>query len=307
MESINFKLASIPADLVKVNDYGDLKVVKYSKKVFYKNLWNAHPLLKECRGLVLDADDNIVAHPFTKTFNIGENGTTYPEFPFTLVDKVNGFMGTLTAHEDREVFSTTGSLTSDFVALWKDCFNFHWKENNDSVELVDSLTKVLSHLTLVFEVCHESDPHIVKEEPGIYLIGARRKCTSGMLLEVDLDYLAATFNWKRPSRHTVRNQEQLDRLVTNCKMEGYMVRDYHGNIVAKVKSNHYLGLKFLGRCGAKKAERLWTMNAEDLFMIGLDEDFLPVVHKIRKRFTHTEWLSLGEQKRIEIVAGTLGN
>jgi len=80
---MKFNLKAIPADLITVKQVGKLKVVKYARKVFYDNLWEVHPLLKECRGLVLDLDNNVVAHPFTKVFNIGENGTGYPEFPFT--------------------------------------------------------------------------------------------------------------------------------------------------------------------------------------------------------------------------------
>jgi hypothetical protein len=306
---MKFDIESIPTHLVKVTEPNaqGLKVVKYSKKVFYNNLWDTHPLIKECRGLVLDTDNNIVSHPFTKVFNIGENGTTYPEFPFMLVEKINGFMGTLTMHHGMEVFSTTGSLDSDFVSMWQDSFRTHWVVNNDTFVTSLELDRVLKELTLVFEVCHSRDPHIVKEELGIYLIGARRKANSRMLLEIDLDLLANNFNWKRPKYHTVKNLKELNKLVDKCKMEGFMVRDYDGHIVAKVKSNHYLGLKFLGRCGTKKAERLWNMDAEGLFKIGLDEDFLPVVTKLRERFTEQEWLAFSEQERIGIVAGTLEN
>jgi hypothetical protein len=306
---MKFELESIPKHLVRVTEPNaqGLKVVKYSKKVFYNNLWDTHPLIKECRGLVLDADNNIVSHPFTKVFNIGENGTSYPAFPFMLVEKINGFMGTITMHQGMEVFSTTGSLDSDFVSMWQDSFRTHWVVNNDTFVTSLELDRVLKELTLVFEVCHSRDPHIVKEELGIYLIGARRKANSRMLLEIDLDLLANNFNWKRPKYYTVKNLKELNKLVDKCKMEGFMVRDYDGHIVAKVKSNHYLGLKFLGRCGAKKAERLWNMDAEGLFKIGLDEDFLPVVTKLRERFTEQEWLAFSEQERIAIVAGTLEN
>lgn len=41
-----------------------LKIIKYKKAVFYKNLWNED--LEQFRGLILDQDYNIVSHPFTK-------------------------------------------------------------------------------------------------------------------------------------------------------------------------------------------------------------------------------------------------
>ena len=49
--------------------YPKLSVIKYKKRVFYDNLWN--DILEECRGLVVDADFNIVSRPFTKIYNYG--------------------------------------------------------------------------------------------------------------------------------------------------------------------------------------------------------------------------------------------
>jgi len=298
---MKFNLKAIPADLITVKQVGKLKVVKYARKVFYDNLWEVHPLLKECRGLVLDLDNNVVAHPFTKVFNIGENGTGYPEFPFTLVDKVNGFLGVITRYEGRDTFSTTGSLDSPFVTMWRDSFVWHWKDNNDTFANSLILDKLLDSFTLMFEVCHTDDPHIVKEEPGIYLIGARRKDTGTMMLECELDILASNFKWYRKEHRLVKNKEELDSLVKNCKMEGFMVRDFDGRIVAKVKSPHYLGTKFIARGGSKKTARLWGMEAREVFNLGLEEEFLSVIEKIRGAFSQEEWTALGEQERIRFV------
>ena len=55
--------------------YKGLSVLKYSRKVFFDNLWHLDDRLLECRGTVVDEADNIIVLPFKKVFNFGENGT----------------------------------------------------------------------------------------------------------------------------------------------------------------------------------------------------------------------------------------
>ena len=103
-------------------NYPGLFVIKYKNKVFYDNLWT--PELQQCRGLVLDAHYNVVVRPFDKIFNYMENGTTFDrDDVVTYTRKVNGFMGAMTYSEDHGyIYSTTGSLDSDFALLVKKHF-----------------------------------------------------------------------------------------------------------------------------------------------------------------------------------------
>lgn len=298
---MKFNLNTIPQALIRVKQYEELKVVKYQNKVFYDNLWNVNPLLKECRGLVLDNENNIVSHPFTKVFNIGENGTKFPELPFCLVDKKNGFLGVITEFKGNAIFSTTGSLHSEYVVMWRDMFWDYAQFKILDQALMLTLSNLLANTTLMFEVCHQADPHIIKEDHGIYLIGARSKSTQGMLLETELDIIADIFGWKRPEWRMVYTKEVLDKLLSECKHEGFMVRDFNGNIVAKAKSSHYLGMKFLARCGKAKADKLYNASVEKLFSIGLEEEFVPVVDAIKASYTQEEWLSISEQNRLAFI------
>ena len=61
----------------KENDNG-LIVWKYSKRVFFDNLWHQHELLLKARGLITDKQGNIIVHPFEKIFNFNE-----------IIDKLN--------------------------------------------------------------------------------------------------------------------------------------------------------------------------------------------------------------------------
>lgn len=112
--------------LVKKKTYANgLSVFKYSRKVFYDQLWNTDPLLLEARGIVLDDDGNKVVWPFTKVFNYGENGAgelLEASTPVVAPRKVNGFMAACRYWNGELIVSTTGSLDSDFAVLAREGF-----------------------------------------------------------------------------------------------------------------------------------------------------------------------------------------
>ena len=50
----------------KDGEFEGLSVYKYTRKVFFDNLWNEDLRLLDCRGIVIDTDYNIISYPFTK-------------------------------------------------------------------------------------------------------------------------------------------------------------------------------------------------------------------------------------------------
>ena len=136
-----------------------LFVLKYKRKVFFDNLWT--PELELCRGLVIDKDFNVVVHPFRKIFNYMENGTAFDrDAEVVYTRKVNGFLGCVTNTEKYgTLYSTTGTLDSDYAKMIE-------KHLKGQVEHLPT------GITYCFEICDESDPHIIQEDVGAYLIGA---------------------------------------------------------------------------------------------------------------------------------------
>ena len=182
---------------VKSGEYAGLAVLKYKNNVFWDNLWNVDKRLLDCRGLVVDSEDNVVIWPFTKIFNRFENGTDLPaDQPVDAVRKVNGFMASVGVYKGQLIVSTTWSLESDFATLAKN----HIVSECDDIEYFIKWTES-AKATFLFEICDPSDPHIIEEEPGAYLIGARIQNpdgTSFMLPEGVLDGIASITKFKRP-------------------------------------------------------------------------------------------------------------
>lgn len=262
--------------------YKGLSVLKYDRKVFYNNLWNLDDRLLECRGIVVDEDDNVIVRPFKKVFNLGENGTTVnPNTEVVCPRKVNGFMASATITDKYGlVVSTTGTLDSDYSLLAR-----KWIERGFTLHIEPNHT-------YLFEICDKSDPHVVFEGEGAYLIGCRR-IEDGSLLDEDTLYNEASLmGFKSPEVWEGKFKD----LPLDVNHEGYMVRDAETDItLCKVKSKHYLGKKALQRVGKAKAKKMWSKPS--LFKQQLDEEFYDLFQKILDTFTEESYLSMNEQER----------
>lgn len=285
----------IDANLVRVKDYAQLCVLKYNNKVFYDNLWNTDPLLNEARGLVFDKETGeVVIWPFTKVFNHHENGTELDlDTQVIAPRKINGFMAAARWYCDELLISTTGTLDSDYVGMARKHIE---KLNTDC--FMDSFT-------YLFEIVDATDPHIVEEQEGAWLIGMRNMTAGWMCSEHFLDHEALQINALRPEVIKATFKDVL--LATqHCKHEGYMVIDAEsGKTVMKLKSPHYLSKKFLMRMGKAKVDMMFE-NKEELLKT-VDEEFYGIVHYITRWFTAEDWKQYDDKKRRSIIESYFDN
>lgn len=270
-----------------------LFVYKYAKRVFYDNLWNTDPLLLEARGMVLDAEGNKVIWPFTKVFNYGENGTTCRrDTRVEAVEKVNGFMAAARYVNGKVLVSTTGSLDSDFVQLAR-------RVLFDVIPEYDVWWAARRNHTLLFEICDPSDPHIVNEEPGAYLIGARDMRDGHMASEDLLDFIAQGSGFKRPRRF-VAPFDDAAQIAVSSKIEGYMIRSFpSGEYLMKIKSSHYLSKKFIMRMGAGKVKAMW--ENPQIYKAIVDEEFEELVEYLTTTYHMNVWFELTDQDRRVVI------
>lgn len=269
--------------------YPNLSVLKYKNNVFYNNNWDN--ALLEMRGTVIDENYNIVVRPFDKLFNYSERIAPNAFQPLDIKDdemvnavwKVNGFLGVATyvSKMDKVIYSTTGSLDSAF----RDLVEKHLTQ-------YESLFKSYPDHSFMFEICDESDIHIIREVFGAYLIGCRNVSNGKLLTEVQLDDIVKEYDIKRPYHKTVTFGELKDELKT-CQHEGYMVYSLDNTKRFKMKSPHYLISKFLGR---GKNENLEVKLANKAL---LDEEFYPLVDYVTANID--EFKSLDELGKIAYI------
>lgn len=287
---------------------GMLSIFKYKKDVFFKRKWSENHDLLSCRGIVFDFAGNIVQYPFDKVFNYNEpNENGQPtganidaNKEFIEVEKLNGFFGAITRHPFKEdlLFSTAGMLTSDFVGYIKDMV----KKDGVYGDLMKYTSKH-PDITLMFEVIHPEDPHIVEyslDECGVYLIGARKKeLNSKLFTELELDEIAKEVGLRRASWQ-IKKFKDIVASAKTTNAEGFMVRDVNtGETVLKLKSTHYLLVKFLGRLSDKKVKHMFS-NPES-FKSGIDEEFFDIVDKLVVKTTMDDFLGMSEDDRKVLV------
>lgn len=262
--------------------YKGLSILKYTKKVFFKNLWHLDERLLECRGTVVDEDDNVIVLPFRKVFNLGENNTQVdPECEVLCPVKVNGFMLAVTNTEKYGlIVSTTGTLDSEFAELGR-----KWV---DTLFDVEGMIYGQTHL---FEVVDKTDPHVVDEEEGIYLIGVR-SLKYGLLQEDLIDIKAEYLECKRPNVHKCKFKD----LDMDVKHEGFMIRDANtGETLAKYKSNFYLVKKALLRMGKKRASLMFNNTVE--FKKQIDEEYYGLHKFIIGTYTLEDYITFTQEER----------
>lgn len=271
--------------------YPGLFVKKYSKKVFFDGLWHTDDALLEARGHVEDEDGNVVIRPFTKIFNRFENNTDIDQDETVVsVRKVNGFMAAATyvPSVDRVVVSTTGSLDSEFVEFAEAYITDDVCEKIKAISATDPVT-------YLFEICHPSDPHIVSERFGAYLIGARRVADttpyfSDEVLEVALDATANVLGVKRPWWDVCEFSDVVAAAST-CNHEGFVVYGQTSRTTLKIKSPYYLTLK---ACARKK-------DILSLDKQRVDEEYYGLIDHLRG--VSDQFNALDEQARLAYIVG----
>ena len=281
------------------------QIFKYAKSVHFDRLWDTEPLLEKTRGIVFDIGGQIVVHPFNKLYNYEEYDAgkhLKPESKVRAVEKMNGFLGCITKHPYRNdlLFSTTGNLDNKYTDYIKSfvtpelklrMLNFFASNGNQ---------------TLMFEVLHADDPHIIQykpEELGLWLIGSRGlKESDNIKTEHELDSIGKTLTLRRPEHFTCDFKDLLIKLK-DCKHEGFMVWEIDSEgketPIMKIKSDYYLVTKFLSRITSKKVESLYKDHKA--FRQTIDEEYYSLTEHIVNNYPKDVFLNMTEIERVVMI------
>lgn len=287
--------------------YPGLYVLKYSRKVFYDGLWT--PELEWCRGLVVDANWNVVVQPFKKIYNRFERDTNFPDdWEVSYFRKVNGFMAAVTflpanpGQEAKLIVSTTGSLDSDFI-LYAEQQLFKNKLQSEWIEYMCKMN--MPHMTMLFEIVHPDDPHIVKEGEGAYGLalnvrpeGFNPQGLDSMFFpefSPDMAKSLGVFSIvgeRGPFRDVVKK-------AAACEHEGYVayLSPAMGNRALKIKSPYYLTRKLFARAGTDRLMRI--LDDPSSSKMKVDEEYYPLIAYLGANKEHFSRLS--EQHRLAYI------
>lgn len=285
------------------------QIFKYGKMVHFERLWDKEPLLEKTRGIVFDIGGQIIVHPFDKLYNYeeynsGKHLTTNSKI--RAVEKLNGFLGCITKHPYRNdlLFTTTGNLDNEFTGYIKSFVTPELK-----MRLL-SFFASQGNQTLMFEVIHPEDPHIIQYETkdhGLWLIGARGLNENDKIKsEIELDKIANILSLRRPQHFTCNFGDLLKKLE-KCEIEGYMVweikDDGSEQPIMKIKSDYYLVTKFLSRMTPKKTTTLY--KDPKAFKQSIDEEYYSLTEHIVKTYPKDIFDKMSEIERVNMIQSFL--
>jgi RNA ligase len=104
---------------VRVNQHPDLplSIINYTEKAQFDNEWNE--VTRQSRGLIIDDKLNVIARPFDKFLNYGQNpdDVKLMDYPVEVTDKMDGSLGIIFEYQREWYVATRGSFVSD-QAIW---------------------------------------------------------------------------------------------------------------------------------------------------------------------------------------------
>lgn len=213
---------------VKVNKHPehDLYIYNYTQNAQFERVWNEITI--NCRGIVLDANNNIIARPFPKFFNLGEmENQILPDTTFEVFDKMDGSLGILYWMNDAPFIASRGSFSSDQSDKGNEMLHGKYK---DSWPLLDKSK------TYLFEIIYPENRIVLdygKSEELVLLAIIDTQSGEEFPLE-DIGFpIVQKFDG-------VKDIKTLSALNQNNK-EGFVIK-YANNFRVKIKFEEYIRL-----------------------------------------------------------------
>jgi RNA ligase len=205
-----------------------LTILNYSKIAQFQKNWS--PLTLQARGLVIDDNDEIIARPFKKFFNMEElKANEIPNEKYEVYKKMDGSLGILFFYANTWHMATRGSFISEQAERGLSIFN------NKYGNLIKDLDVELTYL---FEIIYPENRIVVDygDMENLVLLGAVHT-DSGQ--EVDIENINLPFI-KVDKYEMVNFQDLKNRNILN--EEGYVIRFIPSNFRMKIKFEDYVTL-----------------------------------------------------------------
>ena len=263
----------IAEDYIKVNKHpmADLFIYNYTATAQYERLWNEWTLA--CRGLIMDADFNIVARPFPKFFNLEELvDVSIPNESFEVYEKMDGSLGILYWIDYQPFIATRGSFVSEQAIVATELLHTKYA---DSIPFLDK-TK-----TYLFEI-------IYPENRIVLDYGTERKLVLLAIIDIQTgdEFPLEDIGFEIVKKYDGLNDLQKLKALEEDNREGFVVKFKNGYRL-KVKFEEYQRIH-------KIVTQVSTLSIWEYIKEG--QDLTPILEKVPDEFyewvkaTHAELL-----------------
>jgi len=213
-----------------------------------------HPIVRECRGLVLESGKwNVVSKGFNRFYNLGEYPEEHKLFDWnncSVQEKCDGSLIQISWHNGKKLLTTSGSFGLGEVTFSKKTWiQLFW----DTLGIEEKNCLLDENLTHVFELCTAWNKVVrTYAEPTIFLLSLFKNSDHAELSVDECDKYCEKINKlhnikiKRPELYQLNSEDEVKSFLKGKEdkdptYEGFVIRDING-IRVKVKSLTYLSL-----------------------------------------------------------------
>ena len=204
----------------------DLFIYNYTATTQYERQWDEVTL--NCRGLILDTNQSIIARPFPKFFNIGEiEGQAIPNEPFDVYEKMDGSLGILYWINELPYIATRGSFTSEQSM---EALQMLYVTYKDAIPLLDQSK------TYLFEIIYPENRIVVD-------YGADKKLVLLGIIETNtgIELPLEDIGFPIVKKHDGINDIDALKTLNEDNREGFVIR-FKSGLRVKIKMEEYVRL-----------------------------------------------------------------
>src|SRR5690349_13252136 len=249
---------------IRLNRHPDLPIyiINYTEHAQFDQMWNEVTL--QCRGLIVDQNNEVIARPFDKFFNYGEAHAPVllPDMAVHVTDKLDGSMGILWQYQGQQGIATRGSFVSEQAIHATKLWN----------EKYAGKMFVPHYITLLFEIIYPENRIVLNygDVDDLILLGARNVDDGAVWAAEDV----LMWKWRKTSTFPYKTLQEALQAAPRTNAEGYVVYIPELDERVKIKQEDYVALHKIVTGLTKR--RVWEnmkngMSLEDMCEIVPDE------------------------------------
>lgn len=252
-----------------------LRILNYTPAAQYDRRWN--DVTTQCRGLIIDPDDNVVARPFAKFFNYGEIDML-PDLPASdpiVSEKMDGSLGIIYTYRDYTGVATRGSFASE-QAFWATDWLHTNMEDFAQPEGVTTLVEIIYPSNRIVVDYHGAE--------GLWLLGAIDNATGADILVEDITWWS---DGRIAPQYGYTSIDKAVRMGTGDQMandEGVVLtwpRDGDPSLRIKVKHPRYVELhRIVTGLSTRTIHEALSNNTFDEIIDAAPDEFHPWIRQV---------------------------
>lgn len=262
----------------------DYWILNYSNSVQFENKWDE--VTENCRGLIIDSENNIVGKPFRKFLNYEQVLDKIPKEDFVILEKADGSLGIVVNHNGNLLVSTRGSFESEQA---------NWARNLIQTKYKDFKFEI--GITYLFEIIYKNNQIVINYDfEDIVLIGCIENESGDDWFIEEYDNIHGPF--RKVKKYDFKNLDEIKKLNWD-NSEGF-VATFENGFKCKIKFENYLRLHKILTGVSEKNIWEFLMNGQSLdkYLIDTPDEFYRFIQETKEKL-------LKDYKIVEVCAKML--